>query len=74
MITTFKLNISELDNDFIDAIRKIFKNQDIELTIKASGNYSQKTLKAKENAEVNENIVEYSVQDFEKMAKELEEK
>lgn len=74
MITTFKLNTTELDNDFLDAIRKIFKNQDIELTIKTRNTYSQKLIDAKDNVEVNEEKISYNISEFEKLSKELEEK
>ncbi len=75
MITTFKLNTNEIDLDFLEAIRKIFKNQEIEMTIKKiSHSYSQKILDAKENVEVKEKTVTYTVSEFEEIAKKLEEK
>lgn len=75
MITSFKLNTSELDISVIEAIRKIFKNKDIELTIRTvdeKTTYSKKILNAKKNVENNENIRSFTINEFAEFAENLE--
>ena len=69
MITTFKLNTSELNIDFIESIKKLFHNQEIEILIKttkqsADFQYSNELINAIENIENNKNLKTFTVDDF----------
>ena len=62
MITTFKIAASELNQNFIDAIKHLFENTEIEILIrpaekseKRNFNYSKSLLKAVDDTKNNKN-------------------
>ena len=76
MITTFKLNTSELNIEFIESIKKIFFNKEIEILIKTveqdlDFKYSDKLINAIENVENNKNLKTFTINEFEKYSKSL---
>lgn len=76
MVTTFKLNTSELDIDFIESIKRLFKNKEVEILIKPLSNfdrttYSNDLLQSVSEIENSENIKTFSISEFDKFSKEL---
>lgn len=76
MITTFKLNTSELDIDFIESIKRLFKNKEVEIFIKEAENdaenkYSEDLLKSVAEIENIENIKQFTISEFEEFSKKL---
>ena len=75
MITTFKLNSSELNNDFIESIKKLFFNKNIEIVIKADNQpqeiFSEKLINSINNIENNENIKTFTLDEFQEFSKSL---
>ena len=73
MITTFKLNSSELNNDFIESIKKLFFNKNIEIVIKADNQsqeiFSEKLIKSINNIENDENIKTFTLDEFQDFSK-----
>ena len=71
MITTFKLNTAELNMDFIESVKKLFLNKEIEILIKTAGknidfNYSDNLINAINNIEKKENIKTFTINEFSK--------
>lgn len=71
MITTFKLNTAELNMDFIESVKKLFYNKEIEILIKTAGknidfNYSDNLINAINNIEKKENIKTFTINEFSK--------
>jgi hypothetical protein len=77
MNTTFELNVSELDSSFIEAIKKLFKDKYIRISINATDKitsqkqYSEDTIKAAIDVENNRNIKTFSLQEFEQYSAKL---
>ncbi len=73
MEATYRLKPSELDGDFIKAIKKIFKNSEVEITITSANGKKgeQEFLKAVEDVRLRKNIISFSPKEFEKLSKEL---
>ncbi len=77
MITTFKLNTAELNMDFIESVKKLFLNKEIEILIKTAGknidfNYSDNLINAINNIEKKENIKTFTINEFNEFSKSLE--
>lgn len=74
MHTTYRLNVNELDQTFLEGLRATFPNKNIEIVVyevdetdyllKSEANRSR-LLTAKGNIERGENLVEVSLQDIE---------
>lgn len=77
MDTTFKIKASELDMNFLEAIKKLFKDSVINITISSSSDdeaesiYSDDLLKAIDNIEKNKNLVSFSIEEFEDYSNKL---
>jgi len=76
MVTTFKINSSELTPSFIEAVKQLFFNKEIEIMIRSAekpdtknSNYSQTLVKAVSEIESQENVVTFAIEEFEKSAK-----
>lgn len=76
MVTTFKINSSELTPSFIEAVKQLFFNKEIEIMIRSAekpdtknSNYSQTLVKAVSEIESQENVVTFKIEEFEKYAK-----
>lgn len=44
MQTVFRLNADEIDNDFLEAFRKLFKNKTVKITVEEESTPNQKEL------------------------------
>lgn len=74
MHTTYRLNVNELDQTFLEGLRATFPNKNIEIVVyevdetdyllKSEANRSR-LLRAKGNIEQDKNLVEVSLQDME---------
>ncbi|MBI5142864.1 MAG: hypothetical protein HZA20_11850 [Nitrospirae bacterium] len=71
MRTTYRLNINELDNGFIDSLKAIFRNKEIEITVHdldetdylmRSGANRKRLLDAVENVGIGKNLIEAVVE------------
>ena len=73
MEATYSLKSSELNIDFINAIRKIFKNNEVEITISTTNNKKGEIefLKAVSDVRLRKNIISFSVEDFKKTSKKI---
>ena len=77
MNTTFELNVSELDMNFIEAIKKLFKDNYIKISINTTNKtiqktkYSAETIKAANDIENNRNIKTFSLKEFEQYSTKL---
>ncbi len=73
MEATYSLKSSELNIDFINAIRKIFKNNEVEITISTTNNKKGEIefLKAVSDVRLRKNIISFSVEDFKKNSKKI---
>jgi len=76
MVTTFKINSSELTPSFIEAVKQLFFNTEIEIMIRSAekpdtknNNYSPTLVKAVSEIESQENVVTFKIEEFEKYAK-----
>lgn len=74
MSTVYRLKASELDRDFLEQIKAIFGDKEIEITVaeldetayllKSEGN-KKRLLRAVENLKEGQNLVEVNLQDLE---------
>ena len=81
METVFKLNAKELDMSFIDSIRNLFKDHDIEISIKQVEDETEYLLKSPENkknileaitdVKKNKNLIRFTAQEFEELTEKL---
>ncbi len=76
MVTSFKLNTSELNIDFVESIKKLFFNKEIEILIRPStGNndfsFSEELNNAINNIENGENLKKFTMAEFEQFSKSL---
>ena len=77
MNTTFELNVSELDISFIEAIKKLFKDSYIKISINTANKtiqktkYSTETIQASIDIENNKNIKTFSLKEFEQYSTKL---
>lgn len=80
MDTTFKVKASELNIDFIEAIKKLFKDSIIKISISSSldneaePKYSEDLLKSIENVEKGKNLISFTMEEFEEYSKKLSHK
>lgn len=44
MQTVFRLNANEIDNDFLEAFKKLFKNKTVKITVEEESTPNQKEL------------------------------
>ncbi|OHD09211.1 MAG: hypothetical protein A2Y34_14640 [Spirochaetes bacterium GWC1_27_15] len=70
MYTTYRINANEIDVNFIEGIKKIFKDREIEITIYnvdeteyllSSEQNKKNLLKAIENVNQNKNLIEIDI-------------
>lgn len=77
MDTTFKVKASELNIDFIEAIKKLFKDSIIKISIssiidnEAEPKYSEDLLKSIENIEKSKNLISFTMEEFEEYSKKI---
>ncbi len=78
MITTYRLNTAELNQDFLESIKHLFQNSDIEIFVKKASDskkevfkYSDKLIQSVENIERRKNLKTYTIEEFENMSKQL---
>jgi antitoxin YefM len=73
MYSTYRLNANELDEKFIDALKTIFKDKEIEIAVydvdeteylTRSENNKKKLFDALENVKNNKNLVEINMEDL----------
>jgi antitoxin YefM len=73
MHTTYRLNANELDEKFIESLKALFKDRDIEIIVNEvdetayllrSEANKERLLKALENVEKGENLVEVQIGDL----------
>ena len=62
MEATYRLKPAELNDEFIHAVKKLFRNQEIEIVISSSKkNGKAEFLKAVEDVRLRKNIVSFSI-------------
>ncbi len=72
MEAMYRLKPSELDPDFVKLLKKIFKNEEVEITIKnASKKNDTSFMKAVEDVRLRKNLVSFSPNEFEAFAEKL---
>jgi hypothetical protein len=83
METIFKIKASELDLDFIEAIKKLFKNEEIEILIssvpkstkaerdKKYPQYSESLINAIDNVEKNKDLISFTMEEFVEYSRKL---
>lgn len=78
MITTFKLKSSELNTEFIEAVKRLFYDKEIEILIRTTSltenkdfEYSEKLLAAIKNIENQKELVSFTIDEFEAYSKKL---
>jgi antitoxin YefM len=79
MVSTFQINETELDNNFVKALKSMFKNRNLTLTIEAdevdtteyllSNSFNKdRLLKAVENAKQRKNLVKIDLEQLKNLA------
>ena len=79
MVSTFQINETELDNNFVKALKSMFKNRNLTLTIEAdeidTTEYllsnvvnKERLLKAVENAKQRKNLVKIDLEQLKNLA------
>jgi antitoxin YefM len=79
MVSTFQINETELDNNFVEALKSMFKNRNLTLTIEAdevdtteyllSNSFNKdRLLKAVENAKQRKNLVKIDLEQLKNLA------
>jgi antitoxin YefM len=79
MVSTFQINEAELDNNFVKALKSMFKNRNLTLTIEVEemdtteyllSNTANKTrlLKAVENSKQRKNLVNIDLEQLKNLA------
>ncbi len=73
MEAVYRLKPDELNSDFVKTIKKLFKNNEVEITITSApaNKGKEEFLKAIEDVKLRKNIVSFSVDEFEKFSKEI---
>lgn len=81
METIFKLKATELDRSFIESVKSLFKDQEIEISIKSaqdetdyllnSSANKQHLLKAVKEIKKNKNLVRFTGKEFDEMSEKL---
>ncbi len=77
METIFKLKASELDRNFIESVKNLFKDREIEISIKPSEDETEYLLKSPANKKYllkaieavkkNENLISFTGDEFDEM-------
>jgi hypothetical protein len=79
MVSTFQINEAELDNNFVKALKSMFKNRNLTLTIEAEDMDTteyllsnpinkERLLKAVENANQRKNLVKIDLEQLKNLA------
>jgi antitoxin YefM len=79
MVSTFQINETELDNNFVKALKSMFKNRNLTLTIEAdevdtteyllsNAVNKERLLKAVENAKQRKNLVKIDLDQLKNLA------
>lgn len=79
MVSTFQINEAELDNNFVKALKSMFKNRNLTLTIEAEDMDTteyllsnpinkERLLKAVENAKQRKNLVKIDLEQLKNLA------
>jgi hypothetical protein len=79
MVSTFQINESELDNNFVKALKTLFKNRNLTLTIEAdevdtteyllsNSVNKERLLKSVENAKKRTNLVKVDLESLKTLA------
>jgi antitoxin YefM len=79
MVSTFQINETELDNNFVRALKSMFKNRNLTLTIEAdevdtteyllsNAANKERLLKAAENAKQRKNLVKIDLEQLKNLA------
>jgi antitoxin YefM len=81
METVFKLKAKDLDKSFIDSVRNLFKDHEIEISIKQVQDETDYLLKSPENKrdlleaindiKKNKNLIRLTAQEFEELTEKL---
>jgi antitoxin YefM len=81
METVFKLKAKELDSGFIDSIKNLFKDREIEISIKPTLDETEylfnspankkQLLKAIKEVKENKNLIRFTGEEFEELTKKL---
>lgn len=73
MEATYRLKPSELNEEFIKAIKKFFKDKELEITISSKENFKkqQEFIKAVEDVKLRKNLVSFSVDEFKSFSEKL---
>jgi hypothetical protein len=73
MEAVYRLKSSELNEEFIKIIRKLFKNKEVEITIHSASEAKGKAefMQAVEDVRLRKNIVSFTPDDFQKFASTL---
>ena len=73
MQATYRLKPSELNDDFVRIIRKLFKGDEIEITISTHSAEKKKKefMKAVEDVRLRKNLVSFSVDEFKSFSEKL---
>jgi hypothetical protein len=81
METVFKLKATELDSSFVKTIKNLFKDQEIEISIRTAKDETEyllssvanknQLIKAIEQIKNNQNLVSFSGEEFEDLAQKL---
>lgn len=73
MEATYRLKCSELNEDFIKIIRKLFKNKEVEITITSASTSKGKDdfMQAVEDVRLRTNIISFTPDDFKKFSEKL---
>ncbi|OFX18401.1 MAG: hypothetical protein A2033_04360 [Bacteroidetes bacterium GWA2_31_9] len=81
METVFKLKASELKSNFIDSVKALFKNNEIEITVKQVQDETEYLLSTPANKKAlndaikevkkNKNLIRFTAKEFEEYSKKL---
>ena len=73
MEAIYRLKTSELNEDFLKAVRKIFKGKEVDITIATASDAKGKSefIEAIEDVKLRKNIVSFSPDDFKEFSSRL---
>ena len=72
MEATYRLKYSELNEDFLKVIRKLFKNKEIDITISTSNKEDEvEFLKSMEDIKLRRNLISFSVDELKAFSEKL---
>jgi arsenate reductase-like glutaredoxin family protein len=67
MTTTFRLKANEFNNDFIEALKKLFRDNEIEITVSdlsETVEYSKELLQSIQNIEEGKDLISFTNEEF----------